>query len=181
MSILSLSLFQTFVEFKDLMVVNAHMMSSSDWNWYRCMVLKIVISFKNSFPTVCCWKKKELLLPVDTDQRDLVTLSGHPLEIESDSTAADFAAQSGVQQCNLLHSEPAALAHQKGFAPSKCFWCNCQKGYIYPSWRDVVRRSRKIWRMQRKSISTSLQMRLMLKTQISFHFQIDVSTIVFYF
>jgi len=29
MRILSLSLFQTFVEFKDLMVVNAHMMSSS--------------------------------------------------------------------------------------------------------------------------------------------------------
>jgi len=61
------------------------------------MVLKIVISLKNSFPTVCCWKKKELLLPVDTDQRDLVTLSGHPLKIESDSTAADL-------QLNLLFS-----------------------------------------------------------------------------
>jgi len=75
------------------------------------MVLKIVISLKNSFPTVCCWKKKERLLPADTDQRDLVTLSGHPLKIESDSTAADFAAQSAVQQCSLLHNELAALAH----------------------------------------------------------------------
>ena len=37
----------------------------------------------------------------------------------------------------------------------KYFWCNCEKGYIYPSRRDVVRRSRKIWEMQRKLISTS--------------------------
>jgi len=63
-------------------------------------------------------KEKELLLPADTDQRDLFPLSGHPLKIESDSTAADFAAQSGVQQCNPLRNEPATLAHQKGFAPS---------------------------------------------------------------
>jgi len=58
------------------------------------------------------------LLPADTDQRDLVPLPGHPLEIESDSTAVDSAAQSAVQQCNLLHNEPAALAPQKGLAPS---------------------------------------------------------------
>jgi len=62
--------------------------------------------------------KKWLLLPADTDQRDLVLLSGHPLKIESDSTAVDFAAQSAVQQCNLLHNEPATLAPQKGLAPS---------------------------------------------------------------
>jgi len=58
------------------------------------------------------------LLPADTDQRGLVPLFGHPLKIEPDSTAVDFAAQSAVQQCNLLHKEPATLAPQKGFAPS---------------------------------------------------------------
>jgi len=66
---------------------------------------------------VCSWKKEPLLL-ADTDQRDLVPLSGHPLKIESDSTAVDFAAQSAVQQYNLFHNEPAALAPQKGFATS---------------------------------------------------------------
>jgi len=63
-------------------------------------------------------REKELLLPADTDQRDLVPLSGHPLKIEPDSTAVDFAAQSAVYQCNPLHNEPVALAPQKGFAPS---------------------------------------------------------------
>jgi len=58
------------------------------------------------------------LLPVDTDQRYLVPLSGHPLKVESDSKAVDIAAQSAVQQCNLLHNEPATLAPQKGLAPS---------------------------------------------------------------
>ena len=63
-------------------------------------------------------KEKELLLPADTDQRHLVALSGHPLNIESDFTAADFAAQSAVRQYSPLHNEPAALAHQQDFAPS---------------------------------------------------------------
>jgi len=58
------------------------------------------------------------MLSADTDQRDLVPLSGHPLKIDSDSTAVNFAAQSAVQQCNPLHNEPAAQAPQKGFAPS---------------------------------------------------------------
>jgi len=58
------------------------------------------------------------LLPADTDQRDLVPLSGHPLEIESDSAAVDFAAQSAVQQSNAVYNEPAALTPQKGFAHS---------------------------------------------------------------
>jgi len=35
------------------------------------------------------------------------------------------------------------------------FWCNCAKGYIYPSRRDAVGHSRKIWRVQRKSSSIS--------------------------
>ena len=100
-------------------------------------------------------KEKELLSPADTDQRDVVPLSGHPLKIKSDSTAVDFAAQSAVQQCNPLHNEPAALAPQRVSHPAKCFWCNCEKGYIYPSRKDAVRRSRKIWPMKRKSISTS--------------------------
>jgi len=60
--------------------------------------------------------EKKLLLPADTDQRDLFRLSGYPTKIESDFTAVDFAAQSTVQQwnCNPLHNEPAALAPQKG-------------------------------------------------------------------
>ena len=44
----------------------------------------------------CSWKKKELLLLADTDQRDMLPLSGNPLKIESGSTAVDFAAQSAV-------------------------------------------------------------------------------------
>jgi len=62
--------------------------------------------------------KKELLLPADTVQRDLVPLSGHPLKIKSDSTPVNFTAQSAVQQCNSLHNEPTALTPQKDFAPS---------------------------------------------------------------
>jgi len=62
--------------------------------------------------------EKEKELPANTDQRDLVPWSGHPLKIESESTAVDFSAQSAVQQCNPLHNQPAALAPQKGFAPS---------------------------------------------------------------
>ena len=61
-------------------------------------------------------KSKELLLPADTDQRDLVPLFGHPLKIESDSTAVDFAAQSTVQQCNPLRNKSVPLAPQKCFA-----------------------------------------------------------------
>jgi len=63
-------------------------------------------------------KEKELLLPADTDQRNLVPLSGHPLKIESASTAVDFAAQSAVQKCNPLRNKSVTLELQKGFA---CF------------------------------------------------------------
>jgi len=35
------------------------------------------------------------------------------------------------------------------------FACNCEKGYIYPPWRDGVRHSRKISQVQLKSIPTS--------------------------
>jgi len=58
------------------------------------------------------------LLLANTDQKDLVSLFGHPLKMKSESTAVDFAAQSAVQQWNPLHNEPAALAPLKGFAPS---------------------------------------------------------------
>jgi len=34
-------------------------------------------------------------------------------------------------------------------------WCPKLVTSLYPTRRDVVRRSRKIWRMQRKSISTA--------------------------
>jgi len=51
----------------------------------------------------------------------LVPLSGHPLKIEPDDPAVDFAAQSVVQQCNPLYYEPVALVPQKGFVPVKCF------------------------------------------------------------
>jgi len=61
---------------------------------------------------------KELLLPADTDQTDLVPLSGHLLKIDSDSTAFDLAAQLVFQQYNPFHNEPVALVPQKSFAPS---------------------------------------------------------------
>jgi len=48
---LSLSLFHKFVEIGPV-VFNAHLMSSG-WSWYRCLVLKTVISLKNCFATVC--------------------------------------------------------------------------------------------------------------------------------
>jgi len=80
-------------------------------------------------------KEKELLLPADTDQRDLVPFSRHPFKIESDSTAVEFAAQSTVQQCNPLHNKSVALAPQKCLT---CFWCNCEKGYIYPLLRQLA-------------------------------------------
>jgi len=35
------------------------------------------------------------------------------------------------------------------------FSCNCAKGYVYPSRRDVVGHSRKIWRVRHKSSSIS--------------------------
>ena len=56
MRILSLSLFNKFVE-KGPVVFNAHLMSSSGWSWYRCLVSKTVISLRNCFTTVCGWKK----------------------------------------------------------------------------------------------------------------------------
>jgi len=43
-------------------------------------------------------KEKDLVLPADTDQRDLVPLSGHSFKIESDSTSVDFAAQLAAMQ-----------------------------------------------------------------------------------
>jgi len=58
MRILPLIWFHKFVE-KGLVVVNAQLMSSSGWIWFRCLVLKIVISLKNSLTTVCSWKTKK--------------------------------------------------------------------------------------------------------------------------
>jgi len=57
MSILSLSLFHKIVEIRNC-GLNAHLMSSSSWSWYPCLVLKIVILLKNSFTTVCSWKTR---------------------------------------------------------------------------------------------------------------------------
>jgi len=54
-----------------------------------------------------------------------------------------------------FNNEPVALTPQKDFASSWMFWCNRAKGYIYPSRRDAVGYSRKIWRVQRKSNCTS--------------------------
>jgi len=34
---------------------------------------------------VCCSKKQEFLLPVDTDQKDLVPLNGHSLKSQSEN------------------------------------------------------------------------------------------------
>jgi len=45
-------------------------------------------------------------------------LFGHPLKIESDSAAVDFAAQSGVQQRRTVYNELEGLATPNGFAPS---------------------------------------------------------------
>jgi len=81
------------------------------------LVLKIVSVEGQLHNGMQLEKSKELLLPEDTGQRDLVPLFGHPLKIESDSTAVDFAAQSAAQQCNPLHNKSVALA------PQKCFAC----------------------------------------------------------
>jgi len=114
--ILSLSLFHKFVKIRAC----GHQRAPDVVFWLK---LVSVPGFKND----CIVEKqlhnrmqlnKNFLLPADTVQRDLVPLSGHPLKIESDRIAVDFAAQSAVQQCNPLHNEPAALAPQKGFAHS---------------------------------------------------------------
>ena len=70
--------------------------------------------------------------------------------------------QLSTLQLNLLFSNAIhftmnlQLRHLKRAShPVKYFWCNCEKGYICRSRRDVVKHSRKIWRMQRKSISIS--------------------------
>jgi len=57
MRILSLSLFHKIVEIRNC-GLNAHLMSCSGWSWYPCLVLKIVLSLKNSFTTVCSWKTR---------------------------------------------------------------------------------------------------------------------------
>jgi len=118
MRTLSLSLFHQFTEIRACGRQRSH----DVFFWLK---LVSVHGFKNSYIVekqlhngMQLEKDKELLLPVDTDQRDLVPLSGHPLKIESDSTAADFAAQSAVQLCNLVHNEPASLAPQNDFATS---------------------------------------------------------------
>ena len=120
---------------------------------YQCSVLQIVVFVEKQLHNGMYSEKEELLIPANTDHRDLVHV--HPLKIESDSPAVDFAAQWAIQQCNPFHIEPVALTPEIGFANSQMFWCNCEKEYIYPSRRVVVRRSRKIQLMQCKSISTT--------------------------
>ena len=65
--------------------------------------------------------------------------------------------------------------------PVKCVWCNCEKGCIYPSWRDVGRRARKFDKSRANQFLSLLQMPLMLKRQIFFNFQFDGCTTVSYF
>jgi len=57
MRILSLSLFHKFVEIRAC-GLQCTLMSSCGWSRYRCLVLKIVISLKNCFTTVCSWRKR---------------------------------------------------------------------------------------------------------------------------
>ena len=70
-------------------------------------------------------KAKERLLPANRFQIHLVPLCGRLPKIESQKhfciihfTAADFAAQPTVHQCNQFLDEPIALTPRKEFAPS---------------------------------------------------------------
>ena len=44
--------------------------------------------------------------------------------------------------------------------PVKCFWCNYEKEYIYSSWRDAVRNSRKFDKRRANQFLPLLQIRL---------------------
>jgi len=87
-----------------------------------------------------------------------------------------------LQQLDIVQKIWAPL--RKLFAPKVTqagYGPDCEKGYIYPSRRDVGRRSRKFDKCRANQFLPLLQMRLMLKTQIFFHFQFDGSTTVCYF
>jgi len=155
-------------------------MSPSGWSWYWCLVSKIIVSLKNSFTTVCNWQKWTF---VACRHRSEIWFHCLDIHLKLSQTL-----QLSTLQLNLLFSKAVHFAinlqlwHLKRASyPVKCFWCDCEKGYIYPSRRDVVRRSRKFDKCRANQFRPLLQMHLMPKTQIFFHFQFDGSTTVFYF
>ena len=155
MRILSLSLFHRFVEIRTC----GRQRTPDIVFWLK---LVSVHGFKNSYivekqlhNAMQLQKEKELLLPAT----QIGEMWFHCLDIH---TKLSQTLQLSTLQLNLLFSNAIhftmnlQLWHLKRVLhPVKCFWCNCEKGYIYPTGRDVVRRSGKIWPMQRKSISIS--------------------------
>jgi len=109
------------------------------------LVLKIVISLKTASQQHVAGKRKRAFVACRHRSREICF--GHALKIESHSTAVDFAAQISCSAMQSISQWTSSSDTSKGFAPSY------EKGYIYRSRRDVVRQSRKIWRVQGKSIS----------------------------
>jgi len=120
MRILSLSLFQKFVEIRAC----GHQRPPDVAFWLKLVSVlgfknTVVISLKTASQRYVVGKRKKSFCCLLTQIREI--WFGHPLKIESNSTAVDFAAQSAVQQCNSFHNEPVTLitlTPQKGFAPS---------------------------------------------------------------
>jgi len=134
--ILSLSLFHTFFEkracsLQHTLLFPHTVMSPSGWSWYWCLVAKIIVSLKNSFTTVCSWKKRTFVACRHSSEMWYHCLGIH-------SKLSQFL-QLPTLQLNLLLSNAIhftmnlQLWHLKRAShPVKCFWCDCEKGYIYP-------------------------------------------------
>ena len=71
MRTLSLSLFHQFVEIRACGLQRTSPDVFSGWRWYPRLLLKIVISLKNSFTTVCSWKKKKSFCCLRTQIREI--------------------------------------------------------------------------------------------------------------
>jgi len=131
MRILYLSLFHKFVEIRACSL-RCKVKSSSGWSWYRCLVLKRAISLKNSFTTAWSWKNRAFVACRHRSER-----FG---SIVYTSTQNWVRLQLSTLQLNLLFSNAIQFTVNlkvwrvnKALHPVKCFWCNYEKGYIYPS------------------------------------------------
>ena len=156
MRIMSLNLFHKFVEVKA-----CGLQRTPDWSWFRCLVLKIVIVLKNSFTMVRSWKKQMSICYLPTQ---IKTISLHGMDIYPKFRQRLHNCRLYISvSCSAMQSISQWICSSgtsKRLRIQSMFWCNCEKGCICPTPRDVVRRSRKIWRMQRKLISTLLQTNL---------------------
>ena len=113
---------------------------------------------KSRFTTVCSWKKQNRFCCLPTHIREiwfswLVDWTSTKNWVR-DSTPVDFPAQSVVP--SVLQSTSQWTCNFGTSKPVKCFDITIRRDiFIYPTRKDAVRHSRKIWRMQHESNHTS--------------------------